>query len=102
MMEELHRHGYDIGAGTPYPILHQLEEVGYLASQAEVVGGKRRKYYRATPEKPPPWRRPRRSCGSWSRKCSTTARPATNRSRLDRVVVRSLEPLQDEENCHAT
>jgi DNA-binding PadR family transcriptional regulator len=30
--------------------LHQLEEAGYLSVQTEVVGGKRRKYYRATPE----------------------------------------------------
>ena len=50
MMEELARHGYDVGAGTLYPILHQLEEAGYLTSHAEVVGGKLRKYYRATPE----------------------------------------------------
>jgi len=50
MMEELARHGYDVGAGTIYPILHQLEEVGYLTSSAEVVAGKTRKYYRATPE----------------------------------------------------
>jgi DNA-binding PadR family transcriptional regulator len=50
MMEELARHGYDVGAGTLYPILHQLEEAGYLTVQSEVVGGKQRKYYRATPE----------------------------------------------------
>jgi len=50
MMEELARHGYDVGAGTLYPVLHQLEEVGYLTSKAEVVSGKTRKYYRATPE----------------------------------------------------
>ena len=25
MMEELGRHGYDVGAGTLYPMLHQLE-----------------------------------------------------------------------------
>jgi DNA-binding PadR family transcriptional regulator len=50
MMEELRRHGYEIGAGTLYPILHQLEEVGYLVSHGEVVSGKQRKYYRATPE----------------------------------------------------
>jgi DNA-binding PadR family transcriptional regulator len=49
MMEELARHGYDVGAGTLYPMLHQLEEAGYLAVQTEVVDGKRRKYYRATP-----------------------------------------------------
>jgi PadR family transcriptional regulator, regulatory protein PadR len=50
MMEELGRHGYDVGAGTLYPMLHQLEEAGYLNSYAEVVAGKLRKYYRATSE----------------------------------------------------
>ncbi|MGC8638442.1 MAG: PadR family transcriptional regulator [Isosphaeraceae bacterium] len=50
MMEELARHGYDVSAGTLYPILHQLEDAGYLTSHGEVVGGKIRKYYRATPE----------------------------------------------------
>ncbi len=50
MMEELARHGYDVGAGTLYPMLHQLEAAGYLVSYAEVVAGKQRKYYRATPE----------------------------------------------------
>ncbi len=50
MMEELGRHGYDVGAGTLYPILHQLEEAGYLSVHTEVIGGKQRKYYRATPE----------------------------------------------------
>jgi PadR family transcriptional regulator PadR len=50
MMEELGRHGYDVGAGTLYPMLHQLEESGFLSVHTEVVAGKQRKYYRATPE----------------------------------------------------
>ena len=50
MMEELRRHGYDVGAGTLYPMLHQLEKSGYLTSTTEVVEGKVRKYYRATAE----------------------------------------------------
>jgi DNA-binding PadR family transcriptional regulator len=50
MMEELARHGYEVGAGTMYPMLHQLEQAGYLTSYSEVVMGKQRKYYRATPE----------------------------------------------------
>ncbi len=50
MMEELGRHGYDVGAGTLYPILHQLEAAGHLSVHVEVVEGKRRKYYQATPE----------------------------------------------------
>lgn len=49
MMEELGRHGYNVGAGTLYPMLHQLERAGYLFAQIEVVEGKQRKYYRATP-----------------------------------------------------
>jgi PadR family transcriptional regulator, regulatory protein PadR len=49
MMEELRGHGYDVGAGTLYPMLHQLEQAGYLSVYTEVVAGKRRKYYRATP-----------------------------------------------------
>ncbi len=48
MMEELKRHGYDIGPGTMYPLLHSLEESGALISAQEVVGGKVRKYYRTT------------------------------------------------------
>ena len=30
-------------------MLHQLEEAGYLSVHTEVVAGKQRKYYRATP-----------------------------------------------------
>jgi DNA-binding PadR family transcriptional regulator len=47
--EELVRHGYRLSQGTLYPTLHLLEGLGYLRSRAEVVGGRRRKYYRATP-----------------------------------------------------
>jgi DNA-binding PadR family transcriptional regulator len=50
MMEELARHGYDVGAGTLYPMLHQLADAGYLSVHTEVVAGKQRKYYQATPE----------------------------------------------------
>lgn len=50
MMEELRRHGYDVGAGTLYPMLHQLESAGYLTSSTKVIAGKQRKYYRATAE----------------------------------------------------
>ena len=50
MMEELRRHGYDVGPGTLYPMLQKLEQAGFLTCHTEVVGGKRRKYYRATPE----------------------------------------------------
>jgi DNA-binding PadR family transcriptional regulator len=50
MMEELARHGYDVGPGTLYPILHQLEEADYLSVHTEVVAGKQRKCYGTTPE----------------------------------------------------
>src|SRR5262245_12914433 len=50
MMEELRRHGYDVGPGTLYPMLQRLEEAGYLTCHTEVVAGKQRKYYRATAE----------------------------------------------------
>ena len=48
LMEELARHGYQVGPGTLYPILHALEERGLLESETEVVGGKRRRYYHNT------------------------------------------------------
>jgi DNA-binding PadR family transcriptional regulator len=47
--EELVRHGYRLSQGTLYPTLHQLEQLRYLSSYTEVVRGKRRRYYRATP-----------------------------------------------------
>jgi DNA-binding PadR family transcriptional regulator len=47
--EELIRHGYRLSQGTLYPTLHLLEKLGYLRSRTEVVQGRRRKYYRATP-----------------------------------------------------
>jgi PadR family transcriptional regulator len=46
--EELVRHGYRLSQGTLYPTLHLLEELGYLKPYTRVVGGKQRKYYRAT------------------------------------------------------
>jgi DNA-binding PadR family transcriptional regulator len=45
MMKELSRHGYRLGPGTLYPLLHRLEEDGLLASETGVVNGKARKYY---------------------------------------------------------
>ena len=38
MIEELGRHGYKLSAGTLYPILHGLEERGYLTSTEERSG----------------------------------------------------------------
>src|SRR3990172_7377935 len=49
LIEELSRHGYHLSPGTLYPLLHGLERSGYLIREDRLVGGKIRKYYRATP-----------------------------------------------------
>ena len=48
MIRELRRHGYRIGPGTLYPVLHRLEEKGYIVSVTEVVHGKARRCYTIT------------------------------------------------------
>jgi PadR family transcriptional regulator PadR len=48
MIEELKEHGYEISAGTLYPILHNLEKNGVLKVQDKNVEGKIRKYYSIT------------------------------------------------------
>jgi PadR family transcriptional regulator PadR len=48
LIEELRRHGYALSPGTLYPVLHQLEQAGYLVQLDRVVNGKVRKYYRLT------------------------------------------------------
>ena len=49
MIEELGRHGYRISPGSLYPVLHALEEKGYLQSKEERNGKSLRKVYTATP-----------------------------------------------------
>jgi PadR family transcriptional regulator, regulatory protein PadR len=48
MMNELGRHGYRIGPGTLYPLLHGLERARLLKSFPDPEGGRRR-LYRITP-----------------------------------------------------
>ncbi len=48
MMEELNRHGYRIGPGTLYPLLHGMERGGLLKSRARTVEGRRRRMYTIT------------------------------------------------------
>ncbi|WP_332630433.1 PadR family transcriptional regulator [Halalkalibacter flavus] len=48
MLEELKEHGYDISAGTLYPILHNMEADGLLVREERKVEGKIRKYYTTT------------------------------------------------------
>ena len=47
--EELARHGYKLSAGTLYPILHGLENKGYLRSHLERNGKSGRRVYEITP-----------------------------------------------------
>ena len=48
MIEELRSHGYEISAGTLYPLLHNMESNGLLQKHEKVVEGKIRKYYTLT------------------------------------------------------
>lgn len=48
IIEELHRHGYAISAGTLYPMLHGLEKKGYLKSRQERTGRRLRRLYEIT------------------------------------------------------
>lgn len=50
IMEELARHGYRLSPGTLYPLLHGLEERGYLRSSGKSAGGQARREYSATPK----------------------------------------------------
>jgi len=49
MMDELSRHGYRIGPGTLYPLLHGMERAALLKSKLEKVAGRRRRVYTITP-----------------------------------------------------
>jgi PadR family transcriptional regulator PadR len=48
MIKELQRHGYKIGPGTMYPLLHSLEKRGWLRAQGTQIEGRSRKVYFAT------------------------------------------------------
>ncbi|HEV2324601.1 MAG TPA: PadR family transcriptional regulator [Terracidiphilus sp.] len=49
MMEELAHHGYRIGPGTLYPLLHGMERAGLLKSVSGGGRGRRPRVYRITP-----------------------------------------------------
>jgi PadR family transcriptional regulator, regulatory protein PadR len=48
MMAELSHHGYRIGPGTLYPLLHGMEKGGLLKSATDAATGRRRRVYRIT------------------------------------------------------
>lgn len=49
MMHELEHHGYRVGPGTLYPLMHGLERAGLLKSSMQRVEGRCRRLYRITP-----------------------------------------------------
>src|SRR3974390_405611 len=50
IIEELGRHGYRLGPGTIYPLLHSMERRGWLQVDSEIVDGRKRKIYVSTAE----------------------------------------------------
>lgn len=48
IIEELARHGYKISPGTLYPLLHSMENKGYITSHKKVVEGRIRRLYTIT------------------------------------------------------
>lgn len=54
MIEELRRrsdHTFDLKGGTLYPLLHSMEESGWITAYEQAAeNGKQRKYYHITPE----------------------------------------------------
>lgn len=50
MIRELRHHGYRIGPGTLYPLLHRMQERGYLRSTVDADSGRQRRTYHITPK----------------------------------------------------
>ena len=50
LIEELRGHGYKLSPGTIYPMLHGMEQKGYLRSRELLVDSKQRKLYSITAE----------------------------------------------------
>ena len=48
VIEELRRHGYEMSAGTAYPLLHGLEKKGHLPPPPERTGRRERSVYDIT------------------------------------------------------
>jgi PadR family transcriptional regulator, regulatory protein PadR len=48
IIQELGRHGYKLGPGTIYPLLHGMERRGWLRAELRLVNGHKRKVYVAT------------------------------------------------------
>jgi PadR family transcriptional regulator PadR len=48
MIRELRHHGYRVGPGTLYPMLHRMQQKGYLRSAQKPVEGRIRRVYGIT------------------------------------------------------
>lgn len=48
LIDELRHHGYQMSAGTLYPMLHGLERKGYLRSSLQATGRRQRRVYEIT------------------------------------------------------
>ena len=48
LIEALNEHGYKIGPGTLYPILHSFERRGLLRSETSLDGTRTRRMYKTT------------------------------------------------------
>jgi PadR family transcriptional regulator, regulatory protein PadR len=48
MMRELRHHGYRVGPGTLYPLLHGMEHAGLLKSALKIAQGRKRRVYKMT------------------------------------------------------
>lgn len=48
ILRERSQNVFELKAGTLYPLLHGMEEKGYLTSYEKEAGGKLRKYYQIT------------------------------------------------------
>jgi len=50
MLRELRAHGYEVSPGTLYPMLHRMEERGWLESEAQGTGSRAPRAYSLTPK----------------------------------------------------
>jgi len=98
MIEELGRHCYKLSAGTLYPILHDLEEKGYLTSTEERTGSAARRVYRATPAGVEALaaakQRPNSRCANYSASCSRTAATRETRANWEQSLMYWAPPLR--------
>ena len=69
LIRELRRHGYELSPGTLYPILHGIEERGYLRSSKTIAAGKIRRLYKATGSGKRMWPRGGPKCESCLGSC---------------------------------